>query len=258
MLTEAKAIMLARGIDIRQAACCLPGTVIDRNSVKLHLQTAAGQHLCVFNYGVMVFVGMNLRDQGHYLEKIKPCLQDPLGDHPEESIELKVEPGPCRVLFNRLTLPELHPNYIDVLMGSLAHSVVLDRYTSIAETLLKETNRYTDQLEVSGRLSLGGTRLVRVIARVMNVKNRLAANLSLLDNNDLTWEDEVLYRLDKDLRNTFDLNERNRYLREQLAHVKENLELFKDIMQHRESTFLEWIIIALILFEVVHTLLEKF
>jgi len=35
------------------------------------------------------------------------------------------------------------------------------------------------------------------------------------------------------------------------AIIKEDLELFKDIMDHRESSKLEWIIIALILLEVV-------
>jgi len=35
------------------------------------------------------------------------------------------------------------------------------------------------------------------------------------------------------------------------AIIKEDLELFKDIMDHRESSKLEWIIVLLILVEVV-------
>ena len=43
---------------------------------------------------------------------------------------------------------------------------------------------------------------------------------------------------------------RYRYIYERTAIIKEDLELFKDIMDHKESSKLEWIII-LILVEVV-------
>jgi uncharacterized Rmd1/YagE family protein len=39
--------------------------------------------------------------------------------------------------------------------------------------------------------------------------------------------------------------------------IAENLELFRDIMQHRKSTALAWVIIALILVEVVNLVVEK-
>jgi uncharacterized Rmd1/YagE family protein len=50
---------------------------------------------------------------------------------------------------------------------------------------------------------------------------------------------------------------RFRNIQEGLEIVKENLDLFKDIMQHRKSTVLEWIIIILILVEVVNLIAEK-
>jgi uncharacterized Rmd1/YagE family protein len=59
------------------------------------------------------------------------------------------------------------------------------------------------------------------------------------------------------LKNTFDLQVRFRNIQEGLEIVKENLDLFKDIMQHRKSTVLEWIIILLILVEVINLFVEK-
>lgn len=39
--------------------------------------------------------------------------------------------------------------------------------------------------------------------------------------------------------------------------MKENLGLFKDLVQHRKSLTLEWIVIILILVEVLNLLFEK-
>jgi required for meiotic nuclear division protein 1 len=60
------------------------------------------------------------------------------------------------------------------------------------------------------------------------------------------------------LKRNFDLQERFRNVSEGLAIVKDNLELFKDILQYRNSVFLEWIIIVLITIEVIHYLAEQF
>jgi uncharacterized Rmd1/YagE family protein len=39
--------------------------------------------------------------------------------------------------------------------------------------------------------------------------------------------------------------------------VRENLELFKDLLQYRNSTFLEWIIIILVALEVINLVIDK-
>jgi uncharacterized Rmd1/YagE family protein len=81
--------------------------------------------------------------------------------------------------------------------------------------------------------------------------------LYIFDSPEETWEDENLNKLDIGLKKTFDLQARFRDIQEGLQIVKENLELFKDILQYRNSTVLEWIIIILILVEVLNLFIEK-
>jgi uncharacterized Rmd1/YagE family protein len=83
------------------------------------------------------------------------------------------------------------------------------------------------------------------------VKNQISENLYIFDSPDITWENESLNKLNGSLKQTFDLKDRYRYIYERTAIIKEDLELFKDIMDHKESSKLEWIIIILILVEVV-------
>ena len=86
---------------------------------------------------------------------------------------------------------------------------------------------------------------------MLNVKNQIAENLYIFDAPDSTWESEQLNSLNQELQKTFDLKIRYRNIYERIEIVKENLQLFKDIMYHTESSRLEWIIIVLILVEVL-------
>jgi uncharacterized Rmd1/YagE family protein len=112
-------------------------------------------------------------------------------------------------------------------------------------------------LERRGRLSISGNNLKKYIGKTLNLKNRIAENLYIFDSPPEAWEDENLNRIDQGLKRTFDLQERYRDIREGLEIVRENLELFKDLLQYRNSTFLEWIIIILVALEVVNLLIDK-
>ena len=55
----------------------------------------------------------------------------------------------------------------------------------------------------------------------------------------------------------FDLQERLRNIEEGLTIVKDNLELFRDLLQYRNSYRLELVVIILILVEVLNIFLQK-
>jgi hypothetical protein len=142
-------------------------------------------------------------------------------------------------------------------MLNVSHSVALDLYNQQTNKLLEETNHHTQVLEQKGTLDLSGIKLKKFIGRTLNLKNRIAENLYIFDSPDETWDDEQLNRLDIGLKKTFDLKARFRNIQEGLQIVKENLELFKDLLQYRNSIVLEWVVIALILVEVINLLIEK-
>ena len=89
------------------------------------------------------------------------------------------------------------------------------------------------------------------------LKNRIAENLYIFDSPPETWENEELDKLHNDLKKSFDLQDRVRDVSEGLSIVRDNLELFKDILQYRNTVMLEWIVIILIAIEVLNFFLEK-
>ena len=89
------------------------------------------------------------------------------------------------------------------------------------------------------------------------MKNGIYENLYIFDAPESTWEDEKLAILDKKLKHTFDLKNRYRYVQDRIDIIKENLQLFKDIWDHKESSTLEWIIIILIFVEIIDLFVGK-
>jgi uncharacterized Rmd1/YagE family protein len=71
-----------------------------------------------------------------------------------------------------------------------------------------------------------------------------------------TWENEQLDKLRNELKKVL-ISRIDRDVSEGLQVVKDNLELFKDILQYRTSLLLEWIVIILIAVEVINFFLGK-
>jgi uncharacterized Rmd1/YagE family protein len=143
-------------------------------------------------------------------------------------------------------------------MLNASQSVALNRYSEITEALLLETNEHTKYLESKGKLDISGNKLKRFIGKVLNIKNKISENLYIFDSPEITWEDEQLNKLNLELKQTFDLKDRYRLIHDRIEIIKENLELFKNIMDHKESSYLEWVIILLILVEVIDMFILKF
>ncbi|HTB51886.1 MAG TPA: RMD1 family protein [Ferruginibacter sp.] len=139
----------------------------------------------------------------------------------------------------------------------VSQSVALDHYSQQTNKLREETNRLTEILGNNGKLDISSTDLKKTIGRTLSLKNRILQNLYIFDSPDETWEDENLNILDVGLKKTFDLQVRFRDISEGLGIVKENLELFKDLLQSKNSIVLEWVVITLIFIEVINLIVDK-
>lgn len=159
--------------------------------------------------------------------------------------------------FNKIEIPLANIEVLRLAMLNVAQSVALDYYEEQTKKLLGETNLYTQMLVNKGRLGIGGKKLKQYIGRTLLLRNRIAENIYAFDSPPETWEDENLNKINNELKRTFDLQVRVRTIVKGLAIIKDNLELFRTLLQHRYSNILEWIIIVLILVEVLNMVMEK-
>ncbi len=252
------AIQIADSIDVKQFRTAFPPEVHYGDSEELFYVIEAQKLLYVFKYGIVCFLGYNEVEMLAFIQVISPYCKQLFDQRLSEEFDVETGAPENKFGYNTIEIARSDEETLRLIMLNVSQSVALDRFNEQTNVLLEETNFYTLVLEKKGNLNLSRTNLKKYIGRTLNLKNRIAANLYIFDSPDETWENESLNALDIGLKKTFDLQARFRTIQEGLQIVKENLELFKDLLQYRNSTSLEWIIIILILVEVINLLIERF
>lgn len=251
------AYQVADTINIKQCKEQLPWQLLFQDSDELFFRKSDDQFLYIFHYGMVSFFNMSSQDIDLVLQDIMPFTRNPISEKHVEDIQVEIVPNNLTVTFEKVILPTLSSEMVRLVMLNASQSVALNNYSEITENLLIETNEHTLFLEKKGKLDISGNKLKRFIGKILNIKNKISENLYIFDSPDITWEDEQLNKLNLDLKQTFDLKDRYHVIHDRIDIIKENLELFKDIMDHKESSKLEWIIIILILVEVVDLFIAK-
>jgi uncharacterized Rmd1/YagE family protein len=248
---------IADSIDVRAFRTAYRDGIYHYDADELFYKTDESCYVYVFRYGVVCFLGYNEAEASAFLDRIAPFCKNVFELKLSEEFEVETNALENKFGYNKIEITKPDIEVLRLIMLNVSQSVALDYYSEQTNLLQEETNSHTLSLERRGRLSISGNNLKKYIGKTLNLKNRIAENLYIFDSPPEAWEDENLNRIDQGLKRTFDLQERYRDIREGLEIVRENLDLFKDLLQYRNSTFLEWIIIILVALEVVNLVIDK-
>jgi uncharacterized Rmd1/YagE family protein len=211
----------------------------------------------VKDYGSVVFINCNELEIKRTMELLTGE-QIGVNDYPIEEYEILVDQREeVEVEFGVVYIPEVSVDNIHVIALNIAQSVALDDFQFQVADLLEITGVFSKQLDNKGKLQLSRNKLRKIVGQTMVLKNRIAENLFVFDTPDVAWSEPGLNEMDRLLRKELEIQRRHQGLQMNLSVVKENLDLYKDILQHRHSSTLEWIIIGLILFEVIQVIITK-
>ncbi|WBX73094.1 RMD1 family protein [Tenacibaculum pacificus] len=231
-------------------------TLIKREHSFLLYKINADSYLYIKDYGSVVFINCDailIKKNIDILSKgSKKVAQLPSEDY---KIIFNNE---IEVDFGSIQIKELNEDVAHIIMLNLAQSVALMNYVNKTSDLHDKTLIYSKQLERTGSFKLTKTNMRKFIGSTMNLKNNITENLYVFDTSDLAWSNKDLSTLDYKLKDELDIVKRYQGTQNSLNIIKENLDLFNDILQHKYSSMLEWIIIILILFEIIQVIIEKF
>jgi required for meiotic nuclear division protein 1 len=255
---EVKGFYLGERLDLKTLKNTLTFDCFYEDPTELIYQLHENVYFQVFDYGSIVFFGVESVRQTDIINSIRIILDLPLIELQSENFDVEINPESHYIaLFDRIVVKGINLDLAKIVMLNIAQSVALDNYVDQADILLHKTLSFSSELEIKGKFSLRGKKLLKYIGRTLNLRNKIANNLYIFDSPILTWNDEYLNRIYNDLRQELDINLRYRSLKENLDIVQENLEIFKDIHQYSHSVTLEWVIIILIAVEILNLVVEK-
>jgi uncharacterized Rmd1/YagE family protein len=217
------------------------------------------KYIYVLNYGVVVFANLSDVEKSNFINFVRSYMDKPVEGEFKEDLLVEVDTERKLTFnYNSLIVPKIDENVVRIIMLNTAQSVALELYEKLGYEILEGSSNFARELEKYGRVRISRSNLLKFIGRTLNIKNSIIDNLYVFNSPDVVWENEYLEKLDHGLRETFDINTRFRELDYELRIVQDNLKLFTELLQNRESTRLEWIVILLILFEVLDIIISKF
>ena len=215
--------------------------------------TEKNRYLYVFDYGVVVFANYDPVAKSEFIQFVKNYAAKPVDLDLSEEYRIIVDEKSNKILVKNdfVSVPQIDPSLLRIVMLNTGQSVALEYYELLTDELITSSKHYIQELENHGKLSISKTDLLKYIGKVLNVKNSIVDNLYILDDPNLVWDNEELHLLNRHLKTNFDINPRFKDLDYRLQIVENNLTLFTDVLNVRESARLEWVVIILIALEII-------
>ncbi|MCS6832124.1 MAG: RMD1 family protein [Flammeovirgaceae bacterium] len=260
-MLKIRAYQIAESFDIKRMRADFSEQPFLASNYELFYVFEGRKYLYAVDYGVIVLAGYDEVATSEAIRFVKHYANLPLQQPITDDLLMETRDDIARPLVqnNRVFLPiDYTETQIRILMLNVGQSVALDYYEELCNNILSNMQVYTNDLEKYGRVNVSKRELMKFIGKTLNVKNSIVDDLYILDDPSVVWDDESLEILNKNLKELFDIIPRFKDLDYRLRIVEENLKLFSDTLNHRESSRLEWIIIILILIEVINVFWHQF
>ena len=214
------------------------------------------RYLYVFDYGVVVFANFDAQAKSEFINFIKNYASTLVHFDLSEEYRIETETHLSKPIVknNSVSVAHIDSAMVRIVMLNIGQSVALDHYEVLTNELINSSKHYILQLEQRGKLNISKKDLLKYIGKVLNIKNSIVDNLYILDDPNMVWDNEELNLLNRHLKANFDINPRFKDLDYRLQIVENNLTLFTDVLNVRESSRLEWMIVFLIVFEILISL----
>ncbi len=251
-----RAYQVSRNLDLARAQANNPGLVLFRKERNVRVfKINDNEFFAVYSFGAVVF--MDIANEERIVRLINSVLPEE-ENHTFDFSKVLFEETPVYVGSDAdvvenddIKVISLVPDKLMIILNAFATSVSIDYLENQAEESLREYSQVNLSLAKYGHVSMRNKRIMKMIGSAGSMMHFIIGNISLLDKPDVTWENREAEILFMNLRKMFELDERFKTLRYKLDFIRDNSVTMLEAIQSKRAEWLEWIIIALFVLEIV-------
>ena len=212
-------------------------------------------HIILAPFGVLTLIAGEKHEILEALKLLSISLDEPNIITQDYPIHINHDlQKPFEVTNEAIILKKSSIHDLNVIALAISQSVGLEHYEKQLDTLFSQSRSIIESIHT---ISLSRrNNLMQFASRLALTRHDMVSNLVLLDKPNILWDDEEAEMLYNALSFILELHDRHEIALAKLSHIKEDVMLVMDIINHKKSEFLEWIIIVLIAVEIVMGLYE--
>lgn len=226
----------------------------------LGFRTASGGSVMLFKSGAAVFAALTPVEEEGIISGLADRISAPLAVRETEAVMVSIRPdaddgiSAAGVIYFRAA----DDTRLLLAGEALAVSVALAFDERRIAAASDQVAKVADELKAGKLPSATRGELLGQIGEALSIQQRLAARVDLDEKPDVLWDHPELERVWAKLVDEYDLPQRARAIDRKLAVIRDTSETIGDLISTRTSHKLEWYIIALIAFEIVMSLYDRF
>lgn len=212
----------------------------------------------IFPFGSIVFINLQhheIVDIVDYLKKLEKNLSSASYDF-KDDYNVEIREDEEVINYDGMLVKNFEKYHTDILSIVLAKSVALEKVEADTEVILDEIELVISLLK-EGKLNFRDEKIAQTSARILSFKYNMISYIMLLDKPDITWDNQAAEELYIKLSHLFELYDRYDRIQAKSDTLMDIVQAFTSLAHERRGNKLEWMVIALIAFEIILSLVEK-
>lgn len=233
------------------------GATLYRDVIHLPVRGEAFGDVFYFSYGCVVLWGISPEQSQTFLDLLADWEQQPLPQNEIETDEFTFSFGEtCKIIGDEIILPNQDVLSRLAISHALAQSVKLETFEYTLRRTFNETKYIPDDLAKYGKIPLSRKEIRCKMGELFIERSTINLHLDVLDTPEFFWEYSELEPLYVVADTYLDIDARVAVMNQRLAIVHELFEMLGNELNHQHSSSLEWTVIALIVIEVVVSVVD--
>ena len=214
------------------------------------------QQIILFKYGVFICWDIEFENIKFFLDFIKDLQINSFKKSIVEEFNYTFE-DEFKINLDTIYLNDSSTTSKIAISQALAQNVKLQQFEEEVQTTIENNSHIPLQLSTTGKIKLTKKEISKKIGELFLVKTKINLHYDLLDTPEFFWEyPQYENQYEKTIK-YLDIKSRVEVLNKKVEIIQELLHVLGDEQKHKYSSFLEWIIIILIAFEIIINLKDN-